>query len=109
MQAQDSTQSQIVQTDSQGNFEFGALKGGVYILRAEMAGYSDTEISSLFFGPQEAKKLDLILLLARIPASQSGVAQTPEFFDEPRFAVAGVTDATNLGGHGSDTIARTRE
>jgi tetratricopeptide (TPR) repeat protein len=109
MQAQDSTQSQIVQTDSQGNFEFGALKGGVYILRAEMAGYSDTEISSLFFGPQEAKKLDLILLLARIPASQSGVAQTPEFFDEPRFAVAGVTDATNLGGHGSDTIVRTRE
>jgi len=74
-----------------------------------MAGYSDTEISSLFLGSQEAKKLDLILLPARIPASQSTVTQAPEFFDEPRFAVAGVTDATNLGGHGSDTIVRTRE
>jgi tetratricopeptide (TPR) repeat protein len=33
----------------------------------------------------------------------------PEFFDEPQFTVAGVTDATNLGGHGSDTILRTKE
>ena len=33
----------------------------------------------------------------------------PEFFDEPQFTVAGVTDATNLGGHGSDTIQRTKE
>jgi tetratricopeptide (TPR) repeat protein len=33
----------------------------------------------------------------------------PEFFDEPQFTVAGVTDPTNLGGHGSDTIVRTKE
>jgi tetratricopeptide (TPR) repeat protein len=109
LQGQDPSQTQTVQTDSQGNYEFCALKGGVYVLRADRAGYIDTEISSLFFGPQEAKKLDLILLPARTPASQLGVAQAPEFFDEPTFAVAGVTDTTNLGGHGSDTIVRTRE
>jgi tetratricopeptide (TPR) repeat protein len=33
----------------------------------------------------------------------------PEFFDEPQFTVAGVTDPTNLGGHGSDTVLRTKE
>jgi tetratricopeptide (TPR) repeat protein len=33
----------------------------------------------------------------------------PQFFDEPRFTVAGVADATNLGGHGSDTVVRTKE
>jgi len=33
----------------------------------------------------------------------------PEFFDEPHFTVAGVTDTTNLGGHGSDTVVRNRE
>lgn len=33
----------------------------------------------------------------------------PEFFDEPRFTVAGVTDTTNLGGHGSDVVVRNRE
>ena len=33
----------------------------------------------------------------------------PEFFDEPQFTVAGVTDTTNLGGHGSNTVARTKD
>jgi len=31
------------------------------------------------------------------------------FFDEPQFTVAGVTQATNSGGHGSDTVLRTTE
>ena len=33
----------------------------------------------------------------------------PEFFDEPQFTVAGITDSTNLGGHGSNTVVRTKE
>ncbi|MGA8151086.1 MAG: tetratricopeptide repeat protein [Terriglobales bacterium] len=33
----------------------------------------------------------------------------PEFFDEPQFIVAGVTDASTPGGHGSDTVVRTKE
>jgi tetratricopeptide (TPR) repeat protein len=109
LQAQDPTWTQTAHTDSQGNYSFAALNAGMYGLRAETAGYSDTEVPSLFFGPQEAKNLDLILLPAKTGAAQPGTAQTPEFFDEPQFAVAGVTDTTNLGGHGSDTIVRTRE
>src|SRR5882762_8942700 len=55
----------------------------------------------------------------RLPGPLSSVRQdssghdssvpAPEFFDEPQFTVAGVTDPTNLGGHGSDTTVRTRE
>src|SRR5258706_16389030 len=43
--------------------------------------------------------------------SASDVASpgTPQFYDEPQFTVAGVADATNLGGHGSDTVVRTKE
>jgi len=41
------------------------------------------------------------------PATSS--AQTPAFYDEPQFTVAGVADANNLGGHGSDTVVRTKE
>jgi len=41
--------------------------------------------------------------------SQHASSKQPEFFDEPKFTVAGVTDASNLGGHGSDTIWRTKE
>jgi tetratricopeptide (TPR) repeat protein len=104
------SQTQMVRTDSQGNYNFPAIGGGVYVLRAEMAGYEDTEIPSLFLAPQEAKNLDLILLPAKHSTnSQSASTQVPEFFDEPQFSVAGVTDTTNLGGHGSDAIVRTRE
>jgi tetratricopeptide (TPR) repeat protein len=109
LQANDRTPAQTTRTDSQGNYQFAALSGGVYILRAGMTGYSDTEIPSLFLGPKESKSVDLILLAAKSPASQTTSAQAPQFFDQPQFTVAGVTDTTSLGGHGPDTIVRTRE
>ena len=45
------------------------------------------------------------------PGSSAGTttAGAPEFFDEPQFIVAGVTDASTPGGHGSDTVVRTKE
>src|SRR5713101_1253420 len=47
---------------------------------------------------------------AKLTVSQKpGSAAQPEFFDEPQFTVAGVTDTTNLGGHGSDVVVRTKE
>ncbi|GAC1505624.1 MAG: hypothetical protein NVS1B11_03690 [Terriglobales bacterium] len=42
-------------------------------------------------------------------SKQSESPNTPQFFDEPQFNVAGVTDTTNLGGHGSDATLRTNE
>jgi tetratricopeptide (TPR) repeat protein len=107
LQANGSTPPQSVRTDSQGNYHFVAVSGGVYLLRAQMVGYSDTEIPSLFLGAKETKNVDLVLR-AMSSTSQSASAQ-PEFFDQPQFAVAGVTDTTNLGGHGSDTVVRTRD
>lgn len=49
-----------------------------------------------------------IVASAKLPPPDS-LSKQPEFFDEPQFTVAGVTDATNLGGHGSSTVARTKE
>jgi tetratricopeptide (TPR) repeat protein len=46
---------------------------------------------------------------AATPAAAKPAAQAPEFFDEPQFTVAGVTQATNSGGHGSDIVLRTTE
>jgi tetratricopeptide (TPR) repeat protein len=51
---------------------------------------------------------------ATVPSSRTEASSTakpgqPEFYDEPKFTVAGVTDPTNLGGHGSDTVVRTKE
>ncbi len=66
--------------------------------------------SLLFFlVRKKAKNVDLTLQEAKTPPSQSDSARKPEFFDQPQFTVSGVTDTTNLGGHGSDTVVRTRE
>jgi len=46
---------------------------------------------------------------AKPSASDAAHSVTPQFYDEPQFTVAGVADATNLGGHGSDTVVRTKE
>lgn len=37
------------------------------------------------------------------PANQNASTAQPEFFDEPKFSVAGVTDTSNPAGHGSTT------
>ncbi len=81
-----------------------------------MAGYSQAVFDPCVLGPKEAKTLDLILELPKTVKSQVSSPSpakldgaSPEFFDEPQFTVAGVTDGTNLGGHGSNTIVRTKE
>jgi tetratricopeptide (TPR) repeat protein len=109
LRAQDAVPTQTAHTDVQGAYSFAALRGGTYALRAEKAGYSGVEISALFFGPKERKTVDLTLQEAKPLGSPSTTAGKPEFFDQPQFVISGVTDTTSLGGHGSDTVVRTRE
>ncbi len=106
---QDASSSQTAHTDVRGAYGFGALRSGVYALQAELAGYGDAQVSSVFVGPKEVKDVDLTLQPVKTSPPQSDSARKPEFFDQPQFTVSGVTDTTNLGGHGSDTIVRTRE
>src|SRR6266850_4171448 len=47
--------------------------------------------------------------LAMPTPSDAAHSATPQFYDEPQFTVAGVADSTNLGGHGSDTVVRTKQ
>jgi tetratricopeptide (TPR) repeat protein len=109
LQAKDETQPRTAHTDSQGSYSFRALRAGEYALWAEKAGSGQARVSSFVLGPGETKNIDLTLALAKSSASQPTSSQPPAFFDEPHFTVSGVTDTTNLGGHGSDTIVRTRE
>jgi tetratricopeptide (TPR) repeat protein len=106
-------QTLTAQTDSDGNYRFATLSPGDYTLRAEMVGHSETSFGPLALRPKEAKKIDLTLAQQSSP-SRSSLSGPPEsgssdFFDEPTFTVAGVTDPTNLGGHGSDTVVRNKE
>lgn len=91
-------------TDSQGNYLLTGLPEGVYSLHVSKTGVGERGLASLFLTSGENKSMDVILE----PSSASETA-LPQFFDQPQFTVSGVTDTTSLGGHGSDTIVRTRE
>lgn len=97
---------QTTHADAAGAFHFSGLREGSYTLRAEMSGFGQTIAGTVSLAPKETKKIDLTLM----PTKASGAkAPAPEYFDEPQFTVAGVTQATSAGGHGSDTVLRTTE
>jgi tetratricopeptide (TPR) repeat protein len=107
-------QTLTAHTDSQGTYRFSALRDGVYSIRAEMSGYGKASFGPCALGSMEAKTVDLTLEPATDPSHQNGSpgtsgAEKPQFYDEPEFTVAGVTEAMNPGGHGSDTILRNTE
>jgi tetratricopeptide (TPR) repeat protein len=94
-------------TSATGAFAFSALPEGSYTLSAEKSGvHSHSAIVAASSGGTQ-KPVDLVL----DPASTAAPSSTPamEFADKPNFTVAGVTDWTAVGGHGSDATLRTSE
>lgn len=94
-------------TGSDGEYHFAAIRKGAYTVRAEMSGYGPASFGPVVFASKETKTIDLTLGPAKTPEKPGN--QAPEFYDDPQFTVAGVTQATNSGGHGSDTVLRTTE
>ncbi len=108
LKSNNSSEVLTAETDAQGKYKFSSLFDGVYQLSASRNGFQNAAIPSIFLADKEKKTLDLVLV--PLKASSSGTeSNQPQFFDEPQFTVAGVTDTTSLGGHGSDTVVRTRE
>jgi len=98
LQLENDTQSLSTITDSKGAFKFSALREGTYSLRAEMSEKGKAAVNPVVLGQNETKAVDLTLSTEELT-----------LFDEPTFSVAGVTDTTSLGGHGSDTAVRTKD
>ncbi len=96
-------------TDSDGVYRFSAIPPGAYVVRAGNVGRTKTALAAVVLEAKETKIMDLALGSDKISEPQGLPAGNPDFFDEPHFTVAGVTDTTNLGGHGSDTVVRNRE
>ncbi len=99
----------VAQTDSRGRQRFSTLSDGTYTLHAKLAGYRDAINSSVIVAPDRVTSVVLVLEPARVPTSAKRAPSTVKYSDEPQFTVAGVTDPTSLGGHGSDTVLRTKE
>lgn len=80
----------VTHADGDGKYRFSALRPGSYTIRAGAASAGPFVLKA-----SETKTVDL--------------TPTAEFYDEPNFTVAGVTDTVNRGGHGSDTVIRSTE
>jgi Flp pilus assembly protein TadD len=106
LQKKDSTQSVNVQTDSQGSYVFASVRAGSYALRATKNGLASEEVVSVLLAAGDRKKVDLTLGVTN--KNDSAAISAPQFFEQPQFTVAGVTDTTALGGHGSDTVVLAR-
>jgi tetratricopeptide (TPR) repeat protein len=102
-------ESLAVHTDAAGAYLFPELSQGTYILRAEMPGYDQANSGAFVLAAKESRTVDLTLNVSKPAPPKTTSEARPEFFDEPHFTVAGVTDTTSLGGHGSDVVARNRE
>lgn len=95
-----SGQTAVTHSDSQGSYRFSELQAGSYSLRAEKGGLGNAESDPFLIESSETKQVNLTLKAQS--AAEAGPTKTkPAFFDEPNFTVAGVTDSTYLGGHGS--------
>jgi tetratricopeptide (TPR) repeat protein len=104
-----------LKTSSDGNFTFSIPAAGSYSVKAQKAGFHSATAEQLLFSRGERKHLDLVLeRLAAGQVSSSKVfvgsaEEAIEFDEKPNFSIAGITDWSGAGGHGSDTSLRTSE
>jgi tetratricopeptide (TPR) repeat protein len=98
-------------TNAVGVYVFSALQTGSYILSAEKAGLRSRAMAVIASSPGDRKQIDLVLEISGVDSTASSPSSTQamEFADKPNFTVAGVTDWTAVGGHGSDSSLRTSE
>jgi len=99
----------VTHSDEYGKFRFTALPSGKYLLRASKTGYSSKTEGPFAFEEAEGKTIELHLI-NEVPLSGAlDKSSAVQFSDEPQFQVAGIADPSSYGGHGSDTVLRTKE
>jgi tetratricopeptide (TPR) repeat protein len=132
---EDQSPAAETRTNAGGAFVFLAVRAGKYTVRIEKSESRDAVESSLNLVPAEKKHCDLVVrgagessassastssdassAASSSPSSSSASTSSAskassaiELDDRPNFVVAGVTDSTGSGGHGSETRMRTGE
>jgi tetratricopeptide (TPR) repeat protein len=98
----DSRETAKTSSDSGGHFRFESVPPGRYTLHARYVQYPECVEGPFVLNDHDRKSFLLVLA----PPGCSKDASEMAFSDEPSFTVAGVTDTTSLGGHGSGPIVR---
>ncbi len=113
---QSGTKSAGTKTGVDGTFVFPALRAGSFTIKAEQVDSHESATRSLELAAAEKKHVDLTFSSQASATAATGrtgsvgpATKKMEFSDQPNFTVAGITDWSNLGLHGSDITARTSE
>jgi tetratricopeptide (TPR) repeat protein len=99
-------------TDAAGRFTFVGVADGAFTLAASSGTLRSAAVAVTISTPGEQPTIGLVLTGSSPPQSVSArraASQAMQFADNPDFAIAGVTDWTAAGGHGSDSSLRTSE
>jgi len=104
-----------VETNQEGIFELQADAGRRHVIRVARLGFKTRNIE-LSARARWTDTLQIALEIAAVrfvdgvtsdqPAAK---AEAPQFSDSPNFTIAGVTDWSNVGLHGSDVNVKTSE
>ena len=101
-----------VKSGAGGGFRASGLAAGAYTLTAE-SGQARAPSTVVTAAPGRESTVVLVVAAPGGPgagsAQGSGFTDAMEFADKPSFTVAGVTDWTAAGGHGSDVNLRASE
>lgn len=92
-------------TDATGKFVFSVRNPGTYFLRVQKPGFNEAKETVSVPFPQ--KSCQITLRGSRTTAEKPPAEM--QLSDNPDFTIAGITDWTAAGGHGSDTSLRTSE
>ena len=94
-------------SDAAGQYRFSDLPGASYRLSLTHDSFRALQLSPVSLKAGETKHLDAVL--EKLPVAANASPAPMEFSDAPSFTVAGVTDWSNVGLHGSDANVHTSD
>jgi len=104
----------VATTTPEGVFAFPDLQDGTYLIKAEKNGLRSRVVTCTASARAIPEPINLVIEASDVAHANAGASSPSSagamaFADQPNFTVAGVTDWTAVGGHGSDASLRTSE
>ena len=106
---QEQGRTEFTTSDSVGRFHFTIASASTYMVRAKKSGYLESSQGPFALKGSEKTSLKLQLPVDKSLTSANSAMQGMEYSDEPQFTVAGVSDPSEVGGHGSNVTLPTKE
>src|SRR3954463_1070117 len=100
--------SQETTSDAAGRFVIASPTAGTYQLRIQKQGFRE-DAQTIVLPRKNSGPIRVVLARSDSQPARGKSSEPMQFSDKPDFTVAGITDWTAAGGHGSDVNLRTSE